>query len=31
MTCYAGGIGAYHDEIRGALTGWQGFDVVAAA
>jgi hypothetical protein len=31
MTCYAGGMGGYHDEIRGALTGWQGFDVVAAA
>jgi cation diffusion facilitator CzcD-associated flavoprotein CzcO len=30
MTCYAGGVGAYHDEIRKALTGWQGFEVVAA-
>jgi cation diffusion facilitator CzcD-associated flavoprotein CzcO len=29
MTCYAGGVGAYHDEIRKALTGWQGFEVVA--
>ena len=29
MTCYAGGVGAYHDEIRGALTGWKGFDTVA--
>lgn len=29
MTCYAGGVGAYHDEIRKALTGWQGFEIVA--
>lgn len=29
MTCYAGGVGAYRDEIRRALTGWQGFEVVA--
>lgn len=27
---YAGGVGAYHDEIRAALTGWQGFETVAA-
>ena len=29
MTCYAG-VGQYHDEIRAALTGWQGFETVAA-
>lgn len=26
---YAGGVGQYHDEIRAALTGLQGFEVVA--
>ena len=30
MTCYAGGVGGYHDEIRGALTGWKGFETVKA-
>lgn len=30
MTCYAGGVGAYNAEIRGKLTGWQGFDTVKA-
>jgi hypothetical protein len=30
QTCYAGGVGAYNAEIRGKLTGWQGFDVVKA-
>lgn len=29
--CYAGGVGAYHDEIRQALTGWQGFETVKAS
>lgn len=30
MTCYAGGVNAYGPEIRGKLTGWQGFETVAA-
>lgn len=30
QTCYAGGVGAYNAEIRGKLTGWQGFDCVKA-
>jgi len=30
MTCYAGGVNAYGPEIRKALQGWQGFDVVKA-
>jgi len=30
QTCYAGGVGAYNAEIRGKLTGWQGFDTVKA-
>ena len=30
MTCYAGGVGGYSAEIRGALTGWQGFEAVKA-
>jgi cation diffusion facilitator CzcD-associated flavoprotein CzcO len=30
MTCYAGGVNMYGPEIRQALTGWQGFTVVAA-
>lgn len=29
--CYAGGVGTYNDEIRKALTGWQGFNTVKAA
>lgn len=29
MTCYAGGVDKYGPEIRGALNGWQGFEVVA--
>lgn len=28
MTCYAGGVNAYGPEIRGKLTGWQGFEVI---
>lgn len=30
QTCYAGGVGAYNAEIRGKLTGWQGFETVKA-
>lgn len=30
MTCYAGGVDAYGPEIRSALQGWNGFDVVKA-
>jgi len=30
QTCYAGGVGAYNSEIRGKLTGWQGFECVKA-
>jgi cation diffusion facilitator CzcD-associated flavoprotein CzcO len=28
---YAGGVGAYHDEIRAILTDWKGFNTVATA
>lgn len=30
MTCYSGGVDKYGPEIRKALTGWQGFETVAA-
>ena len=30
MTCYAGGVDKYGPEIRSALTGWKGFETVAA-
>jgi cation diffusion facilitator CzcD-associated flavoprotein CzcO len=30
MTCYAGGVDKFGPEIRGALSGWKGFEVVAA-